>query len=137
MGQRETERVGLDRAEDGLDVGHGPRCYAVATLLRSGRGPRRRGRGRGEEELDDRRRPALEIGRPVGVAGLDPLEEEPVEQGEEAPRHRVDIEPGRQLAADHALAQQQLAGAGQAFPPAGQHLADARLTVGLGPCLDE
>ena len=28
--QREAERGGLDRAEDGLDVGHGQRCYAVA-----------------------------------------------------------------------------------------------------------
>jgi hypothetical protein len=27
--QREPERVGVDRTEDCLDVGHGPRCYAV------------------------------------------------------------------------------------------------------------
>src|SRR3954447_25905540 len=29
--QREAEGVGVDRTEDGLDVGHGPGCYAVAT----------------------------------------------------------------------------------------------------------
>src|SRR3954452_13539461 len=29
--QREPKRVGVDRTEDGLDVRHGPRCYAVAT----------------------------------------------------------------------------------------------------------
>ena len=30
VGQRHPEVGGIDRAEDGLDVGHGPRCYAVA-----------------------------------------------------------------------------------------------------------
>ena len=30
VGQRHPEVGGVDRAEDGLDVGHGPRCYPVA-----------------------------------------------------------------------------------------------------------
>ena len=81
-------------------------------------------------------RTPLELGRPVGVAGLDALEQQAVEQGQEATGDRVDIEPGRQLAAGDALAQQQLAGTDQPLAPAGEHLADARLAVGLRPGLD-
>ena len=90
-----------------------------------------------EQELDHRHRATLEVGRPIGIAGLDPLEHQPVEQCEEAAGDCVDIEPGRELAADHALAEQELAGAGEAFASAGQHLADPGFAVGLGPCLDE
>ena len=78
--QGEPERVGLDRAEDGLDVGHGPRCYAVATALREA------GRMAPAASSSSRMasRAPLEVGRPVGVARLDALEHQAVEQGEEA-----------------------------------------------------
>ena len=36
VGQGDPEQVGIDRTEDGLDVGHRPRCYA---LRRPGRSP--------------------------------------------------------------------------------------------------
>ena len=42
--QGEAEVVRVDRAEDGLDVGHGPRCYAVGTGSRVMRARRRRRR---------------------------------------------------------------------------------------------
>ena len=38
VGQGEPERLGLDRAEDGLDVRHQARCYAAGTARSCGRG---------------------------------------------------------------------------------------------------
>ena len=96
-----------------------------------------RHRSRSEQQLDHRHRATLEVGRPIGIARLDPLEHQPVEQREKRAGDGVDIEPGRELAAEHALPEEELAGAGEAFAPAGQHLADPGLAVGLGPRLDE
>ena len=56
--QGEPERVGLDRTEDGLDVGHGPRCYAVAAgsgTFRCAEASPRLARSDGADALSSRR----------------------------------------------------------------------------------
>ena len=107
--QGEPEVVRRDRAENGLDVGHGPRCYAVGT----GSGVIGGAPDRGEQQLDDGGRPALEVGRAIRVAGLDPLEHQAVEQREEAAGDGIDVQRRRQLATDHPRAEEHLAGPGQ------------------------
>ncbi len=100
--------------------------------------PHARARGaRTEEEVDDDAGPSLEIGRAIGGAGLDALEEQAVQKRQETAGDGVDIEIGGQFAGEHALAQEQLAGPGQALATGRQHLADARLAVGLRPGLDQ
>ena len=123
----------VDRAEDGLDVGHGQRCYAVATRLRD----RRALRPGGEEQVEDGEGTTLEVGRTRRLTGLDPLEQQPVEQAEEPAGDRVDVEPGGELAAGDALRDEIATGADQPLPARGEHLAHARLAVGLRPGLDE
>ena len=74
----------------------------------SGRGPwpamlRRRGRslldpGGREQHVQHGARAAPRLRRPVAIPGLDPLEQEPVEQRQEAAGEAVDVEPGGELA---------------------------------------
>src|SRR6478672_6282359 len=90
-----------------------------------------------EQELDDGAGAALEIGRSIRRTGLDPLEQQAVQQRQQAARHGVDVEPGRELAREHALPQEELAGPGQPLATGRQHLADARLAIRLRPGLDE
>ena len=93
--------------------------------------------GCGKNQVEDRARLPLEVGRAVALAGLDALQEQPVEQRDVATRGRVDVEPGREFATRDALAQQHLARAHEALAPPGEHLADARFALGDGPRLDE
>ncbi len=119
--QREPELGGLDRTEDGLDVGHGPRCYAVAPARLLGRVRRRAGhRGR--------RAPAARS-RPAGSASPASIRwrSRPSSRRQEAAGEAVDVEPGRQLAASDALAEQHRRGPDELLATAGEHLADAGL----------
>ncbi len=71
------------------------RTHGAAALGRSQRprepsgreGPRR------DQDLEHRHRTTLEVGRPEGAPGLDALQQQTVEHGQEATRHRVDVEP--------------------------------------------
>ena len=57
----------------------------------------------------------------------------PSRSGHEAARQAIHIEPGRQLAASHALLEQELGRADQPLAAADEHLADAGSSIGLGP----
>ena len=61
----------------------------------------------------------------------------PSSSARNARANAVDVEPGRQLAARDALAEQHLRGPDEPLAAAGEHLADAGLLAGLGPGADE
>ncbi len=84
--QREPEVRRVDRAEDGLDMGHrGP-------MLR-GRDGLALGRCGREQHVHDGARAAEAVLGPVTRPGLDALQQQPVEQCRECARRRVDVEP--------------------------------------------
>ena len=75
--EREPEIARIDRTEDRLDVRHG------RPMLRRGDG-RSLDTSDGKQDVEDGVRPPHRLLRSIGIAGLDALEQQPIEQRHEA-----------------------------------------------------
>ena len=123
-------------------VGHEAARPARGPTRTGGAGPARSARGgaasrRGEERLDQGEDPPLGVGPAVAGAVLGRLDEDPVEQRRERMPDRRDVEPGRQLAAHHALLEDEDDRRDGLAPATEEHLPDRRVRVGLGPGLED
>ena len=137
VGQREPERR-PGRSGRGPS-GRGPWRRDATPSRRALAGSARSARRRLAASSSSSTARARRSDRPGGsvVAGLDPLQQQPVQQREEPAREPVDVHPGRQLAARDALAG---AAAGRPRPGAragGPACRGPRARVRLGPGADE